>query len=424
MEKHINFIVQDRFFAPAENALSASGNTRKCTAVSDINHLHSGVGRVMMNVVSGRDWVQQSEAVVGKSVKVSQFFEAQNSSRRLGLLEDVNDDLVKQCDRIDEDPFAEHSELDNFSIHAGDGHYNACSTHEEEIEGKRRPVGYFYFANLRTQALRHLDIAKPDIIKKMKKEHDMSVLKRVEGEALRFGTPKGKQVIIAYDRAVIDFTQWQRWKRTKGVYIITRGKSNMKLLPISYPDFDRSDSRNAGVVADQSMQTSNGVMVRRVTYIDPVDGIEYHFLTNEFNIPPGLVAYIYKRRWDIEKVFDEKKNKCNEKKAWGKSDIAKCQQALFICIAHNLNLLFEHLLKTEEGIEDKIADRRREERKKTEITIAEKAGRAMAPMLKKLYKRVQRSFQFIRWLRLEFLRRASWSEAVSRLRPCMEKYLL
>jgi len=58
-------------------------------------------------------------------------------------------------------------------------------------------------------------------------------------------------------------------------------------------------------------------------------------VTSDHAIPPGLIAYLYKMRWDIEKVFDEVKVKCSEKKSWGSSPQTKEAQAHFICMAHN-----------------------------------------------------------------------------------------
>jgi len=46
-------------------------------------------------------------------------------------------------------------------------------------------------------------------------------------------------------------------------------------------------------------------------------------------IPPGLIARIYKMRWDIEKVYDEMKNKLDEQKAWASTPTAKTMQAHF-----------------------------------------------------------------------------------------------
>jgi len=45
-------------------------------------------------------------------------------------------------------------------------------------------------------------------------------------------------------------------------------------------------------------------------------------------------------RWDVEKVFDELKNKLGEKQAWATSKNAKTMQATFLCIAHNFTEIF------------------------------------------------------------------------------------
>ena len=45
----------------------------------------------------------------------------------------------------------------------------------------------------------------------------------------------------------------------------------------------------------------------KVTNTDSPIGKIYSFVTNEMTLPPGLLAYIYKKRWDLEKVFDEMK---------------------------------------------------------------------------------------------------------------------
>jgi hypothetical protein len=50
----------------------------------------------------------------------------------------------------------------------------------------------------------------------------------------------------------------------------------------------------------------------------------------------GLIALIYKMRWDIEKTCDEKKNKLGVIKTWATTPEAKCQQAHFVCMTRNL----------------------------------------------------------------------------------------
>lgn len=423
METQLETTVRDKFFAPAEDALSKSSHVRSCSAFSDVEHLHAGVGRVVEQVQSGRDWVQRLVSFLGKVVSVACFFQSLKSKRRLRLLEDINHSLARKCQDIDGDPFAEHKELAGFAVYAADGHYQACSTHEDKIAGKRRAVGHFFAMDLRTQALRHLDIARPDLLKRRKAEHDIKALKRLDPEVLRMGEPKGRKVILVYDRAIIDFDQWFRWKKGKGIYVVTREKENMKLQILGTPKVDRSDPRNAGVVADQNVGHSKGRLIRRIIYIDPVSGEEYRFLTNEMTLPPGLIVFMYKRRWDIEKVFDEQKNKLGEKKAWAKGPTAKCQQAMFQCIAHNLLLLCEHELG-KEGVVDRIAENRRQKRIQNDAEKAAEHGRNLSPMIAKVGKRVQRSLQFIRWLRMHVAARTSWVPAVRDLRPLMDAYLV
>ena len=414
--------VRDVFFAPMKTALNAAKNSRECRKFSDWQHLTSGVGRCLEPVQSGRDWIQRLRHTFSLKVRVSSFFESLTSKRRLRLAQEVNDSVIaRNGRRAASDCFAEHRELDNFGIYAGDGHYHECSVHEQEIGGRRRPVGHFFAIDLRTLLIRHLDVARPTPA--CRKEHDITVLKRLDSKTLRMGEPRGRKVIIAYDKAVVDFVQWYKWKKAKGVYIVTREKENMALLCCGNRSFDRNDPRNNGVVSDEQVGTSKNTLIRRITYVDPADAKKYVFITNEMTLPPGLVAFIYKKRWTIEKVFDQLKNKLRERKAWAKSATAKCQQAVFMCLAHNLMLIFERRIEAEEGITDrKILDRRKARITRTSEKAAA-AGRPMNPMLLKVHNSVQRSLQFIRWLRWALDGSTSWRHAMDELRPLMAKYL-
>ena len=77
------------------------------------------------------------------------------------------------------------------------------------------------------------------------------------------------------------------------------------------------------------------VTFRYIKYRCPNTGLEYEFVTNHMKIRPGVLAWLYKRRWDIEKTYDTLKNKMNECKAWARSANAKTMQAQFLCLAHN-----------------------------------------------------------------------------------------
>jgi hypothetical protein len=43
-----------------------------------------------------------------------------------------------------------------------------------------------------------------------KKEHEVSVLKRLGSTTLRMGEPTGKKVILVYDQAAIDYLHWHK----------------------------------------------------------------------------------------------------------------------------------------------------------------------------------------------------------------------
>jgi hypothetical protein len=373
-------------------------------------------------VRSGRDWIQKAMAILKLTVTVSRFFISLKSQRRLGLLGNVVDTVRSEADEtapLSDDPFAEHAELDCFAIYAADGHFHGTSAHEKLIGSKRQPVGHFFSMNLRTQTMIHLDVARP----KGKREHDITALKRLEAGALRMGEPKGRKVVLAYDPAIYDFNQWKRWKQSKGIYVVTRMKRNTSLLICGDCEFEREDPRNAGIVSDQVGGTNSGDMLRKIIYIEPATGRRFVFLTNEMTLPPGLIAFIYKKRWDIEKVFDQFKNKLMENKAWAKSPNGKCAQAQFMALTHNLTLLLERKIELEEKIWDTKIEKKRERRIQLDRKSIQQAGRKENPLVTKAYKAVQRSFQFLRWLRDSILVKTSWKQAIDALRPLMVAYL-
>jgi len=410
------------FFEPLRDALSLSEHTRACPSFPDWEHLTAGVGRCLERVQSGRDWIQQLWHQFSMKLGVSCFFESLGSARRLELVQDVNARVASRCDtgaEASDDPFSAYPELDDFGIYAADGHYHACSAHEDTIDGKRYAVGHFFVTNLRTQSMRHLDVARP----KRKREHDITALKRLSPKLLRMGESRGRKVLIAYDPAVIDFIQWYNWKQAKGIYIVTREKENMALQCCGKLDVDRNDPRNNGVVSDELVGHSKGRLIRRIVYTDPVHGKQYRFITNEMTLPPGLIAFVYKKRWDIEKIFDQMKNKLLEKKAWAKSPTAKCQQAAFMCLTHNLMLILERTIEERESITDEKIMERAAVRISADVKEAEAAGRAMNPLLLGVRRSVQRSLQFIRWLRWALTHATSWRPAIDELRPLMAQYL-
>jgi len=300
-------------------------------------------------------------------------------------------------------------QLVNFDIYAGDGHWHQAASHDVPIEGTIYATGHFYALDLRRRTLSRLATAKG------KKEHDMHALKRLSKAMLRQGAPVGRQVLYVWDKAAIDFRFWQDLKTTAGIYLISLEKDNMSLEVMGEKTWDQADPINHGVLRDELVGTSNGVMLRRVTAQAPDTGEIRVFLTTEMNLPPGLIAHLYHRRWRIEKVFDAIKNKLNEKKSWAVSPIAKAAQAEFLCLTHNLLRRLEEALATQEGVINQPDYTRRAKRLAEQKAATHKAGRAWPSTWDTFLKPVQYSVKLIRWLRTCITSRLTWTAALPRL---------
>ena len=313
-----------------------------------------GVLRCLSNSQTGRDFLQRHGDHERTDIDIDLFFKSYKSQRRIDNLYSVNQLINPLVTGASTDPFADIPELDGFALYAGDGHFHTAAVHDpKDTDGKgnerKLATGHFFTLNMRTHYLNHLGTS--DLRDDRKGEHDMHLIKRTDIETLRGGEPKGTKVVMVWDKAGIDFRFWHKAKMNSGLYFISREKSNMKLIPCGHKPFNRDDERNHGVVSDEQVGPGGGgAMLRRIIYIDPETGKEFSFITTEMTLPPGIICLLYKTRWDIEKVFDEAKNKMNETKSWGSGDESKTAHALFICLTHNLLILLEQSLFSKENI--------------------------------------------------------------------------
>jgi len=62
--------------------------------------------------------------------------------------------------------------------------------------------------------LAHLTVTQPAA--RQKKDHEIKAIKRLDGDALRLGAPKGTKVLHAYDPVIIDKLRWDIEKRFSG----------------------------------------------------------------------------------------------------------------------------------------------------------------------------------------------------------------
>ena len=402
--------VDQVFFQPLTGLAAASAHARPCPEFPDADFLLLGVQRVLECSPSGRGFLQEHGLRFARTPSLVNYFVALRSARRGAVLREVNLALVTAGNQTLRDRLADLPELTAYECYVADGHWHQAATHDARHEGRKLAVGHFYSLNLRTHTLRHLAAAAG------LHEHDMSALKRIKPKGLRQAVPKGKRVLMIYDKAGIDFDYWKRCRQECAVYFLSRVKANMVYDWLESAPWDQADARSHGVTDDRRVMTRDGHRLRIVCYTDPATGEAYEFLTNEMDLPPGVIAELYRRRWEIEKVFDEIKNKLGEQKAWATSLVAKAAQALFIALTHNLLVLYEQTLTTEHGVTNVAEDQRRAQRTATLARQCQAAGKPLSQLVLQARGATQRSLKFVRWVRQSIRDRAAEALAVPRLR--------
>ena len=340
----------------------------------------------------------------------SNYFAALNSPRRGGVIREVNLALLTAANTTLHDRLAEIPELADYECFAQDGHWHEAAAHDARHDGTKLAVGHFYSLNLRTHTLRHLAAGQG------LHEHDMSALKRIKPKGLRPEVPQGKRVLIVYDKAGIDLAYWKRCRQECAVYFLSRVKENMVSDWIESVPWDPSDARHHGVTEDRRVRTREGHLLRIVYYTDPQTGEKYEFLTNELDLPAGVIVELYRRRWEAEKVFDEIKNKLGEKKAWATSLVAKEAQAQLIAMTHNLLLTYEQKLEMKHGVTNQAEDHRRAKRTKAAAQKCAAAGQLLSALVQQARRATQRSVKFVRWVPPVDPRQAAEAVALLRLK--------
>jgi len=399
-----------------DEAIHQAESKYRCHVNPDDDWIKYGVSRVLHSHSSGREFFQdlRMESLGAMNIQRQNFQQGLKSNRRLQHLTSVNENYLftrsQQSWRDKEGEFSQA--LDDFHIYAADGHFHAASTHDARDEkGKKHAVGHLYAQNLRNRDMSHLALSSDG---KKKKPHDMGVLKRMDINTLKQGAQKGQRVVYVWDRACIDFAQWIRWKNNNGIYFLTRAKENMNKEVIGDIPFDRDDAENSGVVANQYIGANEAI--RMITYHDAELDEVFEFITNlHHSIPPGAIAQLYRMRWDIEKVFDDFKNKLSEGKAWAKSYTAKRMQAQFIVLAYNLLLRLRKRIEAHEGLKEESIRKKSDARWEETKRVYQELKQRIPTWLEKHRRITQISVKFIRWARTMFLRESSWSQSMDLL---------
>jgi hypothetical protein len=140
--------------------------------------------------LSGRAFLQTNTLTFPGLPDVVSYFDSLRSERRLQLTAEASDALYEKlsAESTGVDSFAQHPELADFILSAGDGHYHAAAVHDPRVlgakddskkeappklphknqsmdreriapEGTKYADGHFFLIDLRTSLMRHLAVA-------------------------------------------------------------------------------------------------------------------------------------------------------------------------------------------------------------------------------------------------------------------------
>ena len=126
------------------------------------------------------------------------------------------------------------------------------------------------------------------------------------------------------DKGYIDYARLYVIKEACA-FFVTRVKEKTKYRVVK----SRKVNKSEGVLCDQVIRligTKSSAAyperLRRVKYRDPATGDVYEFLTNNLNLPPLVIAQLYKQRWQVELFFKWIKQHLRIKAFYGTSENA------------------------------------------------------------------------------------------------------
>ena len=155
-----------------------------------------------------------------------------------------------------------------------------------------------------------------------------------------------------------------------------------------------------------------------VRYQDPGTGEIFGFLTTGSHLAPGIIAQLYRLRWDIEKYFDVCADLWAEKRAWGIGPVAAQVQNEFLVLTHNL-LLILSLQLAADGIRDEKVERKYVAALKLREAVAKQAGRRVSPWVGALRQMTRWSSQPARGLQDALVHDRDRHPGLQKLRPLM-----
>jgi hypothetical protein len=154
------------------------------------------------------------------------------------------------------------------------------------------------------------------------------------------------------DKAYIDFERLFSL-HNQGAFYVTRAKDNMRFKRIYSSPVDKE----TGVLYDQigKLETYNSKKgypekLRRIKYYDCESDKLFIFLTNNTDLKALEIAFLYKKRWEVELFFKWMKQHLKIKSFWGTTVNAVRIQIYCAIIAYCLVAIIGNRLKVDRPI--------------------------------------------------------------------------
>ena len=345
----------------------------------------------------------------------STWSDALSNSYRNTLLREAMEKLVSVACSTLPDRYAQFEELGSRPLLAIDATYQTESSHYQPVYpregGKDNKKGHMAFTTYDLRAGIPVDT-----------QTDTSSIDemRFVKEVWRQGHwTCVKKAIYVVDRAYIQASYWDVRKTKFQATVITRLKSTfvykvLETLPVE------ESIVNEGVIKDERIQLKSSKKEWRLVTFKSPQGVVYEYLTNEFTLTPGMIAFLYHKRWDEEKYFDNYKTDMGNNKAWAKSQVAIEQQAILGLVTYILMRLFLYEQGEKLGLEEEtMTQQTRHVNKLGDYLFGDK-GNFNRAFFRKLSKITKQAWRF---LKNSFLKKSSQSLFERKLRPVLMAYL-
>ena len=164
--------------------------------------------------------------------------------------------------------------------------------------------------------------------------------------------PYEKGSFYVADNAYTDFNRLHRIHANESFFVI-RAKENLQFHRM----YSRAVDKTKGVIHDQvgrllspKSRTEYPEKLRRIKYYDAEHELDLVFLTNNMDLKATEIAFLYKKRWEVELFFKWMKQHLKIKSFWGVTLNAVKIQIYCAIIAYCLVALVGNKLKVGRSI--------------------------------------------------------------------------